>query len=210
MAKTTETTIQVSEVRVDSIRLAIIGRTPFICNRMTEKAKRELILPKGTSTRADRAGRLKHIPLDEYRDSPYTLREDAPTRLALLAPMFKKSIATAALDTPGAFKTQINRLVHPVHVACGSHLTAGADRLLGQHLCPDALPLPVVAALRCRGAHVPPRLLMHGTEPRRRDEPRTGRVAAGGRWSLDRNLQQRQEPHGYPWGSLALWVFSYR
>lgn len=109
-----DTTIEVAEVQVDSMTLAIRGTTPLICNRMSEKAKRELLLPLGRKTVAQRAASLKHNPIEEYRASPYTLSEDAPTRLALLSTMFKGAIATAALDLPGARKAQIERLVHPV------------------------------------------------------------------------------------------------
>jgi hypothetical protein len=116
VVKKTETTLEVIEVTTDTMQLAILGKTPLIFNRLSEKAKRELLLPLGRKTGAQRASSLKHVPLEEYRASPYTLREIAPTRLALLSTMFKAAMATAALDLPGARKAQIERLVHPVYV----------------------------------------------------------------------------------------------
>lgn len=111
---TTTTTLDIVPMAQGAATYVIRGVQPLICNRLSEKAKRELLLPGGPRrTAASRAQSLKHDPLQEYRDSPYTLREDAPTRLAMLGTMFKGAIRTAALDTPGAYKTQIGRLVHP-------------------------------------------------------------------------------------------------
>jgi len=109
-AKTT-TEISVLEVNFGKMDLYIIGTTPLICNRMSEKALRELLFPKGRKTDSDKASNLKHNPLEEFRSSPYRLPDDdAPTLIAGLSTWFKKSMATAALDMPGAKKTQIGRL----------------------------------------------------------------------------------------------------
>jgi hypothetical protein len=84
----------------------------LIVNRMAEKARRELLLPAGRRTAADRAQSLKHDPLAEFRASPYTLPSDEePTYLAALAAWFKGSMMTAALELPGTKKAQIGRLV---------------------------------------------------------------------------------------------------
>jgi len=90
----------------------ILGMTPFYCNRMAEKAKRELLLPRGSLTRAQKATRLKHAPLAEYRSSPYLRRGPGPTRIMMVASAPKKAMAQAAIDMPvGIAKTQINRMV---------------------------------------------------------------------------------------------------
>lgn len=106
--KETVTTIQTSR---HEVRYCILGVTPMICNRMSQKAKQTLLLPPpGRKTAAEKASNLKHDPMQEFRDSPYTLREDdAPTYIAQLATAFKKSIMGAALDQPGARKTEIGR-----------------------------------------------------------------------------------------------------
>src|SRR5690554_3478476 len=49
----------------------VVGTTPFVCNRQSEKVKRELLFPSGRKDAASRAQTLKHNPLDEYRNSPY-------------------------------------------------------------------------------------------------------------------------------------------
>jgi len=90
----------------------LVGETPLIFNRMAEKAKRELLLPAGRKTNAQKATSLKHIPIEEYRASAYTLDDDtAPTLLAIPSPAIKKAMANAAVDIPGATKAGIGRLV---------------------------------------------------------------------------------------------------
>jgi len=91
----------------------IVGTAPLICNRMSSKVMQELLLPRGRKTAAEKAGSLKHEPLIEYRNSPYTSLDDTnPTRIQLLASMFKGAMKTAALDIPGAKKAQIGRLTY--------------------------------------------------------------------------------------------------
>ena len=89
----------------------VVGTSPLVLNRMSEKAKHELLMPKGRKNAAERATTLKHIPVDEYRASAYTLN-DGPTLLALMSTAFKGALRSAALDMPGAKKAQIGRLTH--------------------------------------------------------------------------------------------------
>lgn len=91
----------------------IVGTSPLILNRMSEKAKHELLMPKGRKNAIERATTLKHIPVDEYRASAYTLKDDSqPTLLALMSTAFKGALRSAALDMPGAKKAQIGRLTY--------------------------------------------------------------------------------------------------
>jgi hypothetical protein len=104
--------IDVMEVQQGRMTIAIVGTTPFIHNRVSEKGKRELLLPRGKKTTAEKAQSLKHDPLREWRASPYTILDDAaPTLMAFLAVGPKRAAMTAALDIPGAKKTQIGRLM---------------------------------------------------------------------------------------------------
>ena len=89
----------------------ILGTSPLVLNRMSEKAKHELLMPKGRKNATERAMSLKHIPVDEYRASAYTLKE-GPTLLALMSTAFKGALRSAALDMPGAKKAQIGRLTY--------------------------------------------------------------------------------------------------
>lgn len=106
-------TISVSPITTESLTVAIMGTSPLILNRLAEKARHELLLPKGRKTTADKASSLKHDPLEEFKASPYVLHDDdAPTYLAHMASAFKGGMMTAALDLPGAKKTQIGRLAY--------------------------------------------------------------------------------------------------
>jgi hypothetical protein len=86
-----------------------VGTSPLVLNRMSEKAKHELLMPKGRKNAAERATTLKHNPYEEYRASAYKV-PDGPTLLAILATSFKKALSSAALDMPGTKKAQIGRL----------------------------------------------------------------------------------------------------
>jgi hypothetical protein len=104
--------IEVPETVIGQVQIGIIGITPLLHNRMAEKARHELLLPKGRKNAAERASTLKHDPVEEFRSSIYRLPEDdAPTMVATMGSMFKGAMMTAALDLPGSNKSQIGRLV---------------------------------------------------------------------------------------------------
>lgn len=110
--KKKETTIEVPPLQREMVDFYLVGVTPLILNRVAEKAKRELLLPMGKKTAADKKNTLKHDPIAEYRASVTRLTdEDAPTLLGFPTSGFKKTIGTAALDIPGATKAQIGRLI---------------------------------------------------------------------------------------------------
>jgi hypothetical protein len=118
---TTSTTVpaqarEISDVmkvsRVD-LTCCLVGDSPLIQNRLSEKVKHELLMPKGKKNAAERATTLKHDPIAEYRSSPYTIRDEAaPTFLALPSVSFKGALRSAALDMPGMKKAQIGRLTY--------------------------------------------------------------------------------------------------
>lgn len=112
-ASDSSATVEIQRVRTERVKVTIIGTTPLVCNRMSEKAKRELLLPPGRKTAAAKAASLKHDPLEEFRASPYRLKgEDQPTLIGMPSTAFKGAMATAALDLSGAKKAQIGRLVY--------------------------------------------------------------------------------------------------
>jgi hypothetical protein len=101
------------KVTTGTFECCIVGTSPLILNRMSEKAKHELLMPKGRKNATERATTLKHVPVEEYRASTYTLKDtDQPTLLALLSTSFKGALRSAALDMPGAKKAQIGRLTY--------------------------------------------------------------------------------------------------
>ena len=99
------------KVTTGTFECCVVGTSPLILNRMSEKAKRELLMPKGRKNAIEKATSLKHMPVEEYRASAYTLKDDSrATYLALLSTAFKGALRSAALDMPGAKKAQIGRL----------------------------------------------------------------------------------------------------
>jgi hypothetical protein len=85
------------------LEFCILGKSPLIMNRMSQKVWFELLAPKGKKNATEKASSLKHDPIKEFRDSPYRMTDPkALTLLAILPTAFKRAMGTAALDTPGA------------------------------------------------------------------------------------------------------------
>lgn len=104
--------IDIIEVQQGRFEVCILGKTPLILNRMSEKAARELLLPR-KKTQVEKASTLKHNPPDEYRASAYkTIGDKEPTRLLMLTTAFKGAMRSVAIDIPGAAKAQIGRLTY--------------------------------------------------------------------------------------------------
>lgn len=111
--------IQILPISQGEVTFALVGTSPIIFNRVSEKAKRELLLPKGRKTQADKAANLKHNPPEEFRDSVYRWKgNDHPTRLKFPCPGPKGAMMTAALDMPGIFKSVVGRLCWVVGEHC--------------------------------------------------------------------------------------------
>ena len=108
-----ETEVKVLEVTRSTLEFCILGTSPLIMNRMSQKAWFELLAPNGKKTSAEKASTMKHDPLKEFRDSPYVIdNPNCPTLLGIMPTSFKRAMGTAALDMPGAKKAQIGRLVY--------------------------------------------------------------------------------------------------
>lgn len=106
-----ENVSEILQVEKGTVLVHVLGTSPLILNRMSEKAKHELLMPKGRKNAAERATTLKHEPVEEYRASAYRL-PSGPTLLGLLSTAFKGALRSAALDMPGAKKAQIGRLTY--------------------------------------------------------------------------------------------------
>lgn len=107
-------TISISPMKRQRATFCILGTSPIILNRVGQKAKRELLFPKGRKTSAERKSFLKHDPIFEFQDSPYRIKEKGSSvLLGHPASGFKKAMASAAIDLPGdAKKAQVGRLVY--------------------------------------------------------------------------------------------------
>lgn len=110
MAKEKQIEVIIPEIKKGLFHFHVVGTMPLIYNRMSEKAKRQLLLPPPKG-RAARAGTLKHDPLNEYRDSVYRTKVVEKTLLVLPTTTFKAAAMTASLDVPGSNKTQMGRLI---------------------------------------------------------------------------------------------------
>lgn len=114
-AKQKTTEIEVMTLKQEEVTFCILGITPFYCNRVADKARRELLMPRGRLTKSQKAHNLKHDPVFEFRSSPYLRKEDGPTRIMMKATAFKGAMAQAAIDMPtDVAKSQINRLTYVV------------------------------------------------------------------------------------------------
>jgi len=111
MAKGILETIEIEPLRVGRVKVWIKGRTPLICNRMSAKAKRDLLAGSRRKTKAEKEQNQKHDPKAEFLDSFERRAGKGPTRLVFPAPAVKGSMANAALETKGTSKTQVGRLV---------------------------------------------------------------------------------------------------
>lgn len=112
MAKQSQSVeVEVIEIVRGELEFYIKGTSPLIFNRYTDKAKRELLMPK-KKTRTERETTLKHQPVHEFLQSAYTLPAPSDTLLALPATAFKGAMMTAALDMPGLTKTSVGRLLY--------------------------------------------------------------------------------------------------
>lgn len=142
-------------VTTGTFECCIVGTSPLILNRMSEKAKRELLMPKGRKTAIEKATSLKHMPVDEYRASAYTLKDPkSPTLLALLSTAFKGSLRSAALDMPGAKKAQIGRLTYIAGEFVGIYgvpkLFMSITRSADMNKTPDVRTRAIVPQWACR------------------------------------------------------------
>lgn len=101
------------KMEMGQVHFHVLGVSPLLINRMSEKAKRELLIPRGPLSKTERKANLKHNPLEEFRASVYRdSSQEGRTRLAALSVWFKKGIASMALDvTTGTNRTQLGRCV---------------------------------------------------------------------------------------------------
>jgi len=113
MAKSKQTeALVIKEIKRSCLDFYIVGESPLIFNSMSAKAKGDLLMPK-KKTKAEKEQSLKHDPISEFRDSIYREKDTkAKTEIVFPSTGFKAALATAALETPGATKSQIGRLTY--------------------------------------------------------------------------------------------------
>ena len=109
----TEQVIHITPIETAEAVFHVLGTSPLIINRVSQKAQRELLSPHGPKNKAERAQTMKHDPVAEFRASPYLSESPSdPTYLLAPSPWFKAAMKSAALDLPGSSKAQIGRLCY--------------------------------------------------------------------------------------------------
>jgi hypothetical protein len=119
-----EIVVEVVPIEVAYLKAHLIGTGALfeddeggmIMHRFSWKAWTELLFPSPPKNRAERADKLKHDPLQEYRECFYKNRDPkTPSMFHLPNGMIGKAIAAAALDTPeSSSKAEISRWVQVV------------------------------------------------------------------------------------------------
>jgi len=110
--KPTTKTLEIKPITMARARIYLLGTSPLIMHRFSSKSWRELLLPSQEKNKAEKAETLKHDPLTEFRECCYRNRDKSEsTAVHFPAGAFSKAIAAAALDVPGATKSQMLRLV---------------------------------------------------------------------------------------------------
>lgn len=109
-SNTAKSVTEILKVSTGTVTCYLLGTSPLIMNRLSEKVQFELLMPRGRKTDAERATTLKHDPYAEYRASVHRISDPKQPLLGLPTLAFKSAIRTAALDMPGAKKAQIGRL----------------------------------------------------------------------------------------------------
>jgi hypothetical protein len=109
--KKTEQVAEIDVLKIQEGRASfyVRGMTPLIYNAMSEKVHRGLLYPH-KKTSAEKQATAKHDPAAEFRGTLYTAPM-GPTLLTFPAVAFKRALASTALDTGGAKRTQVDRLV---------------------------------------------------------------------------------------------------
>jgi hypothetical protein len=119
------------KITFQELEICLLSETPLYMNSMSEKARQQLLFPAPKMTQVEKEMNQKHSPIDEFASSMYRLRDDKhyrstviypnqphemPTRLVMPSGAFKKALAQAAVDMPGAKKAQIGRLCNVMGV----------------------------------------------------------------------------------------------
>lgn len=148
-------TIEVLEVKRGRIEVCILGTSPLIMNRMSEKAARTLLLPK-KKTEAEKKGTLKHNPPEEYRASAHKAAGSGPTRLLLPTAQIKGALRSVALDMPGSTKAEIGRqvFVNPDYVPLygAPEMFMAITRSADKNRTPDVRTRAILPRWACRAS----------------------------------------------------------
>lgn len=180
MAKATASTgeIVIYEQTRGKMSFCILGTTPIIHNRMSQKVLQELLFPKGKKNAAEKAISLKHNPMEEFRNSPYIIDDEkANTLISILPTAFKGTMMTAALDMPGVARTQIKKHVYVegqyIEIYGIPQVMCAVTRSADINRTPDVRTRAVMPEWACR-------LTVEFTKPLLKEQSVANLLAAGG------------------------------
>jgi hypothetical protein len=146
--------IEVMELHTRRLTFCLVGETPLIMNRFSEKARQEMLLPAPKKNRAEKATSLKHDPIAEFRGGLYMSRdENAPTAIHFPTNAFHKAVGQAAIDIPGQAKSVMLRLTSvvtdTVHLYGNPALFCRMVRSSGMNATPDIRTRPIFSEWAC-------------------------------------------------------------
>lgn len=91
---TAEKTIEIPEIRKQRIRVELIGESPLITNRFTEKAQADIADKQGGKAKTKKPPR---VPEEEFRSAIHVISDGKNPRYGIRAISIKKSMATAGM-----------------------------------------------------------------------------------------------------------------
>lgn len=147
--------VEIMEIHTKQVTFNIVGISPMIMHRFDQKAWRELLLPAPPMNRAEKAMNLKHDPVSEFRGALYMCRDkNAPTAIHVPGGSFHNALGQAAIDIPGAAKSEIKRLTtvvdETVHLYGLPLLGCHMVRNSGINGAPDVRTRPIFREWACQ------------------------------------------------------------
>ena len=110
MMKLEAVKVEIQPIKMRQLIVFLVGTSPLIMHRFAFKAWQELLYPSAKKNKAERASSLKHKPLEEYQGCFYRNRNPSqPALFHLPNGMPHQALAAAALDIPGAKRTEMER-----------------------------------------------------------------------------------------------------
>lgn len=154
MAKHIEENVEIQELHTRRVTYHIVGETPLIMNRFSEKARQEMLLPALKKNKAEKATSLKHDPIAEFRSGIYMTRsQSSPSAVHLPTNAFHKAVGQAAIDIPGQAKSVMLRLTSvctdTVNLYGNPALFCRMVRSGGMSAVPDIRTRPIFAEWAC-------------------------------------------------------------
>ena len=103
--------IVIPALKLETRLFCLVGQTGFLCHRFSMDARKSLLIG-GRNHGGKKRQTPKHNPRQEFRDSMYINPDAHPhTSVFLRSAALKSALGSAALESAGVTKAEINRLV---------------------------------------------------------------------------------------------------